>query len=100
MTITRNTLRADGLTVGQAMDRDAAFLRSIGIDAKDGAMTIDERRQEMIEKCREAVLNALDNVAEEATANRNNGPKDSELAVLFKGIDQIAERIFDKSLGL
>lgn len=100
MNITRDTLRADGLTVGQALDKDAAFLRAIGFDAKDGAPTLDEQRDELREKCRKAVLDALDNVADEMTANRNNGPKDGELAKLFAGIDPIADRIFNKTLGL
>ncbi len=100
MNITRNTLRADGLTVGQAIDRDAAFLRSIGVDAKDGALPFDEAKSEFIDRCRKAVLDALDGMAEELTKDGENGPKDQELSELFKSIDPIAERIFLKSYGL
>lgn len=97
--ITRNTMRADGLTVGQALDKDAAFLRSIGIPAKDGALTLYEQREEMIEKFRKAVLDAMDVVAEEVTGDRENGPKDFELRELFRSVDAIADRVFDKTLG-
>lgn len=54
--------------------------------------------EEFIEKCRAAVLDALDEVALGATGNRNDGPKDRELSELFKGIDPIARRIFAKSI--
>lgn len=100
MKITRDTLRADGLTVGQSMDRDAAFLRSLGLDAKDGALPYDQALDEFTDRCRKAVLDALDGIADEMTANRNDGPKDSELQQLFAGIDPIARRIFNKSQGL
>ncbi len=100
MNITRNTLRADGLTVGQAIDKDAAFLRSIGFAVSDGGLTFDEQRDEMREKCRKAVLDALDYVADETLGSRNYGPKDAELARLFAGIDPIADRMLDKTLGL
>ncbi len=36
----------------------------------------------------------------EILANRGDGPKDRELPDLFAGIDPIAERIFNKSVGL
>jgi hypothetical protein len=98
MNITRNTRRADGLTVGEAMDRDAAFLRSLGFDAKDGQPTFDEQREALTDKCREAVLAALDGVAAEVTGNRENGPKDGELARLFDGVDAIADRMFWESI--
>lgn len=93
-------MRADGLTVGQALDRDAAFLRSIGIDAKDVALPYDEALDQFKDKMRRAVLDALDDLAEETTGNRNDGPKDGELARLFAGLDPIAERVFNKSLSL
>lgn len=97
MKITRNTLRADGFTVGQALDRDAAFLRSLGINAKDGALTYDERRDEFREQMRKNVLAAMDLAAAEVS---ENGPTDTDLPALFRVIDPIADRIFNKTLGL
>lgn len=93
MNITRNTMRADGITVGESMDRDAAFLRTLGFNTPDGAPTYDELREELRDKVREAVLSALDNIAEMATGLKSNGPKDQELAALFRGVDPIAERL-------
>lgn len=95
MDITRNTMRADGQTVGQAMDNDAAFLRSIGIPATDGALTFDEQKSDFIEATRNAVLTALD----ESVKSRK-GWIDSDLTDLFKSVDKIAERNFFKSKGL
>lgn len=95
MEITRNTMRADGITVGEAMDRDAAFLRSIGIDAKDGALTFDEQKSDFIEATRNAVLNALD-----GSVKDGKGWNDGDLTDLFKSIDKIAERNFLKTKGL
>jgi hypothetical protein len=100
MKITRNTMRADGLTVGESIDRDAAFLRSIGIPAKDGGLPYDEALEEFTDRCRQVVLDALDTLADEMTANRENGWKDGELPKLFAGVDPIAQRIFNKSQGL
>lgn len=93
-------MRADGLTVGQALDRDAAQLRALGIDARDGARTFDEQRDEFTELVRKAVLDAMDEAAEGLTGSKHNGPKDGELAKLFAGIDPIAERIYNISIGL
>lgn len=95
MKITRNTLRADGLTVGEALDRDAAFLRSIGIDAEDGAPTFDEQLEAATEAMRNAVLGAID-----AQAPDGKGWKDQDLKALFAAIDPIAERLHWKRLGL
>lgn len=95
MNITRNTMRADGITVGQAMDEDAAFLRSIGIPAKDGRLTFDEAKEQHIEKTRNSVLDALDSTMEDG-----NGWKDSDLTELFKTIDKIAERNFLINRGI
>ena len=100
MKITRDTLRADGQTVGEAMDKDAAFLRAIGLNAKDGALPYDDAEERFIEQTRQVILNALDTVAEECTGNRNDGPKDRELPALFKAIDPIAKRMFAKRYGL
>lgn len=97
MNITRNTTRADGLTVGQALDRDAAFLRSIGIPAKDGAMTYSERLDEFRDQMRKSVLEAMDLAA---ASRREDGPTDADLPAIFRAIDPIAARIFNKSLGL
>ena len=94
MKITRNTLRADGKTVGQAMDEDAAFLRSIGVNCPNEAPTYDEMSEEFREKMRQAVLDAMDEVAAGLTGNPNDGPKDSELPSLFAAIDRISEKIF------
>lgn len=100
MKITRDTIRADGLTVGQALDRDAAELRTLGHDVKNGCQTYDERLNNFKDRAREEVLNALDVLALELTGNVSNGPKDGELGALFVGVDLIATRIFNKSLGL
>jgi len=95
MTITRQTMRADGITIGQSLDRDAAFLRSIGIDANDGAATVFERRMEQREKVRAAVLAALDEALD------GKGWTDQELPALFGAIDQISDRIStEKEIGV
>lgn len=91
MEITRDTMRADGKTVGQAMDEDAAFLRSVGIDAKDGQPTFDEKRATLKDKVRNVVLDALDNIYPDV-----QGWKDGELTVLFKSLDQHAETLFNR----
>lgn len=83
MKITRQTMRADGITVGQAMDRDAAFLRTIGFDAKDGAKTFDEIDEERSDLVRNAVLDALDSVL-----GSERGWADSDLANLFPALDR------------
>jgi len=63
-------------------------------------LDLDEQRESFVECSRRAVLDALDEMADELTGNRNDGPKDAELPALFKAIDPIARRIFDKSRGL
>ncbi len=93
--ITRNTMRADGKTVGQATDEDADFLNSIGIYTKKGGLTHDEQREDFIEATRNAVLNALDRSMKDG-----KGWADKDLPELFKAIDVIAERNFLKSKGL
>lgn len=98
MNITRASMRADGLTVGQAMDRDAAALRSLGIPAKDGAWPLDEQKEEAINAMRETVLNAMDSFALSMTGSEEDGPKDSELNELFAAIDGIALRIWYKKM--
>lgn len=95
MSITRNTLRADGVTVGHAMDRDASFLRSIGINAPDGAPTLDEREEAYVDRIRDVVLAALDSV----TPHSEGGCRDSDLPLLFPAIDAQARRQFNRSLG-
>lgn len=95
MKITRNTLRADGLTVGEAMDRDCAWLRSVGIDAPLHPQTMDEQREEAIDQMRNKVLDAIDSQAPD-----NKAWKDADLTALFKAIDPIAERLFWKRMGL
>lgn len=91
MKITRRTRRADGLTVGEAMDRDAAFLRSIGIDAKDGAPTLHEREEFWQERVRRAVLDALDAISPEG-----KGWVDGDLPKLFEAVDAQAKAIWER----
>lgn len=64
------------------------------------APTLDEQRDAYIERARNTVLNALDELAANTTGDRHNGPKDGELVALFAGLDPIARRMFDKSRGL
>jgi hypothetical protein len=94
MKITRNTFRADGLTVGQAMDRDAAFLRSIGIPAKDGALTYDELRDQFQDRVRNCVLKALDE--EFVDYAPGNEVLDKELGLFFPGLDELAKALFNR----
>lgn len=89
MEITRNTMRADGKTVGQAMDEEAAFLRSQGIDAKDGQPTLDEMKETFKNKVRDAVLDAVDTVSPSG-----KGWTDRDLPALFKSLDQHSETLF------
>lgn len=99
MKITRQTMRADGLTVGESMDRDAAFLRSVGFDVKDGQPTHDEKEDAYIEKVREAVLSALDSVdgVDPIKAfNLKGGWRDQDLCDLFPAIDAQAKRQFSR----
>ena len=91
--ITRNTKRADGLTVGQAMDADAAFLRSIGVDAKDGQPTLDERYEDFKENVRQAVLGALDELSPSG-----KGWLDKDLPQLLTSVDKHAEVLFNRLL--
>lgn len=93
-------MRADGITVGEAINREAAFLRSLGYDVKDGGLPFDEAKEEFRDKMRKAVLDAMDECAESLTKNREDGPKDQELPALFRGVDAIADRVFLKSYGL
>lgn len=96
-TITRDTIRADGLTVGQSLDNEAAFLRNLGFDAKDGVKPYGEKLEDFREQMRLAVLAAMDLVA---ASVREDGPKDADLPKLFPVIDNLAERIFNASKGL
>jgi hypothetical protein len=68
------------------MDRDAAFLRSVGINAPDGAPTFDEQREARIDGVRNAVLAALD----EALGGK--GWVDADLPELFKALDAHVRR--------
>lgn len=90
-------MRADGITVGEAMDRDAAFLRSIGIPCKDGQPTYDERlakREEKREEFKDAfghkILDAMDE------ANDGRGWEDGDLSDLLPTIHAHAGKLFDK----
>lgn len=96
MKVTRDTLRADGQTVGQAMDKDAAFLRSVGIDAKDGALTLDEQLDAQKETVRQAVLDALD-LAFPKPAYPKGGWTDADLSPLFRVLDQHTENVFNRA---
>lgn len=94
--ITRATLRADGQTVGEAMDRDAAFLRSLGLDIPDGSPTLDEQREAFQETVRLAVLGAMDEAAQ--SLGQPHGWTDQDLPAIFPGVDAVADRLFDKHL--
>lgn len=96
MKITRDTLRADGLTVGESMDCDAAFLRTLGFDAKDGALTTDEQREQWIDECREAFLDSVDAFAEKKTGKPDQGWRDQDLPAIFKALDEHARKLFDR----
>ena len=89
MEITRDTMRADGKTVGQSMDDDAAFLRSIGINAKDGQPTFDEMKAKFKDKVRDAILDTLDSVSPSG-----KGWLDKDLPTLFKALDNHSEELF------
>ena len=90
MKITRNTMRADGITVGEAMDRDAAFLRSVGIDAEDGRKTHDEREEEFIDLFEKKVLKAMDKVS------GGRGWEDKDLQHFLTAVREQAARVFDR----
>lgn len=90
----KNTTRADGKTIAQVMQENAAFLNSIGIDAK-AEKDFEEEKEDFIEATRQAVLNALDEPMPD-----KKGWTDKDLLALFKVIDKIAERNFLKSKGL
>lgn len=98
--ITRNTIRWDGSTVGDAIDREAAFLRSIGFNVPDGGKTFDEQEDDFVHEVRDAVLEALDTVAEKHGMGIKAGWKDGDLAVLFKGVDEQAKKLFWKKMGV
>ena len=91
MEITRDTMRADGKTVGQAMDEEAAFLRTMGVDAKDGQPTFDEKRAAFKEKVRSVILDALD-----GASPSGYGWEDKDLTQLFKSVDKHADTLFDR----
>lgn len=98
MNITRNTMRADGITVGQAMDQDAAFLRSVGIPAPCGQQTHFEKLEAYKEKVRQAVLEALDAVDGKEWSDKAHpgGWRDQDLPALFRAIDKQAEAQFNR----
>jgi hypothetical protein len=89
-------MRADGQTVGQAMDKDAAFLRSVGINAPDGALTIDEKLDAKKEEVRLRVLDALDE-AFKSPEYPNGGWIDSDLNRLFRTLDWQTECVFNRA---
>lgn len=91
MKIYRHTLRADGKTVGQAMDEDAKFLRSIGIDAKDGQPTFDEKQEAFIDKVESAILDTLDKVSP-----TGKGWEDKDLSTFLPTIRKHAEELFNR----
>lgn len=93
--VLRQTMRADGLTVGQAIDQDASFLRDKGIPAKDGAAVLDERMEQFQDKVRDAVLNALDSVMVKHGKSQN-GWVDADLPDLFKAVDRQAKILFER----
>jgi hypothetical protein len=97
MIITRNTMRGDGQTVGQALDKDAAFLRSLGFKVEDGANTIDEQREDFKDECRNAVLDALDAMTLARFKKADKGWIDEDLRAIFKTIDDQSELIFNRN---
>lgn len=100
MNITRNTMRADGITVGESLDREAAFLRSIGIPASDGQKPYQQQLSEYTDRVREAVLNALDQVDGKESPSDKGGWRDEDLSLLFKAVDAQAETQFWRNLGI
>lgn len=92
MKITKDTMRADGVTVGQAMDQDRQFLKSIGVPTVENFMTPDEIHDERETAMRGDVLDALDN------ALGGKGWIDSDLPDLFKALDRHLQRWESRNL--
>jgi hypothetical protein len=82
-------MRADGLTVGQARQEDAKFLRSIGKDAVGKVETMDELQESFVEMVRESVMSSFDAIDPTML-------KDEHLTSLFKAVDAIAISHFKK----
>jgi hypothetical protein len=74
-------MRADGQTVGEAMERDRQFLQSIGVPTVGAFVTPDELHDQRETAIRGDVLDALD----EALGGK--GWIDSDLPDLFKALD-------------
>lgn len=85
----RNTLRVDGLTVGEAMEREAEFL---GVTS----VSDDDAKDAFKERTRQAVLAALDSL----TPDGEKGWTDQELPALFKVIDAQSLNIFNRLQSL
>jgi len=79
------------------MDKDAAFLRSVGLPAKDGQPTFDERREIFKEEIRDAILKTLDDVCEKQFSIANIGWTDADLMSLFPVIDSHSIKLFERA---
>ncbi len=89
------TMRADGVSVCESMDKDASYLRSIGIQTKR-EKPIDERLDDFRDEVRASVLRALDQVMESRRGSDEKGWKDADLPQLFKALDTHAKNLFDR----
>lgn len=94
MKITRNTMRADGITVGEAMDRDAAFLMGIGIPTKDGQPTHDEKEDALDEIAEEFAGKVLEKMDELVTDGK--GWKDEDLKHLLPVLRAHGRTLIDR----
>lgn len=87
-------------TARESMDQEAAYLRSIGIPAKDGTLTLEEQKEEFVYRVRDAVLKALDGIMEAEHAKfkgrKLKGWTDQDLPALFKAVDKHAQTLFDR----
>jgi hypothetical protein len=93
MRITKDTMRADGQTVGEAMEKDRQFLRSVGITPADERWkTPDEIHDDRETRIRGDVLDALD------SALGGKGWIDSDLPELFKALDAQLKRWESRNL--
>lgn len=86
MKVTKNTIRADGKTVGEAMEQDRKFLKSIGVPTVENFLTPDEIHDARETAIRGDVLDALDN------ALGGKGWIDSDLPDLFKALSAHLKR--------
>lgn len=100
MPVNRQTIRADGLTVGEALQRDREFLISMGVTPHAShlpgePLPYDEQCDDFKHMLRDSVLLALDEFAERH-GNRKLGWQDGDLANLFPALDKHAAALFDR----